>query len=110
MRQCYVAGSYSSPTEDGTRAHIRAALFCAYALTTSGWHPIVPHVMGSHEASWGTAMVRCREIILGLDPKRDALVVLPGWPNSRGAREEVQLATLHGVRVLTVYEAMEQAA
>ena len=107
MRQCYVAGSYSSPTEDGTRAHIRAALFCAYALTTSGWHPIVPHVMGLHEASWGTAMVRCRDLIRGLDPQRDVLVTMPGWQASRGAVEEVELARSLGVRVMTFFEAIQ---
>lgn len=65
MRQAYVAGSYSSPTEEGTRF---------------------------------------RNIIRGLNPKTDALVALPGWQSSRGAREEVALA--QGVPVLTVRETM----
>jgi hypothetical protein len=109
FKQAYICGSYSHPTEDGTRSHIRAALGYAHALASVGYFPIVPHTMGLHTASWDEAMDRCRSIIRSLDPKRDALVALPGWPNSRGAREEVALAKAVGLRVLTVFEAMEVA-
>lgn len=106
MRQAYVAGSYSHPTEDGIRANIRAALGHAHALTAAGWMPVVPHTMGLHTATWAEAMERCRSLIRSLDPRRDVLVTLPGWMNSKGAREEVALAKAIGLPVLTVYEAI----
>lgn len=109
MRQCYVAGPYTHPTDEGTRAHIRSALGYAHALVASGWHPIVPHAMGPHRLSWEEAMLRCRMLIRGLDPKRDVLVTLPGWTESRGAREEVALAVSLEIPVLTVLKAMEGA-
>lgn len=108
MRQAYVAGPYTSVTEDGTRSNIRAALGHAHALTAAGWHCIVPHVMGSHAATWDDAMERCRVLIATLDPKTDALVVLPTWAQSKGACEEVQLAHALGVPVLTVVEALSE--
>lgn len=110
MRQCYVAGPYTHVTEEGTRAHIRSALGYAHALVAAGWHPIVPHAMGPHRTSWEEAMCRCRFLIQCLDPKRDVLVALPGWTESRGAREEVALAVARGIEVLTVIKAMEGAA
>lgn len=110
MRQIYVAGSYSAPTEEGTRSNIRTALGHAHALTAKGWNCIVPHVMGCHTSTWETAMVRCRDLIRALDPKTDALVALPGLPLSRGAREEVALAESLGVPVLTIFEAMRRTA
>jgi hypothetical protein len=106
MKQAYVAGSCSHPTEEGTLSHIRAALGHAHALTAAGWHCIVPHVMGSHRASWDEAMDRCRSLVRSLDPRTDALVTLPGWQNSKGAREEVALARAIGLPVLTVLEAI----
>lgn len=107
MRQCYVAGPYTHPTDEGTRAHIRSALGYAHALTQAGWLPIVPHTMGPHRITWDEAMARCRYLIKSLDPKRDVLVTLPGWTESRGAREEVSLATARDIPVLTVLQAME---
>lgn len=102
MRQAYIAGPYTSPTEPGTLTNITAALDCAQILIRAKWFPIVPHVMGSHRLDWETALVRCRDLIRGLDPKTDALVVLPNWEKSRGAREEVDLAKSLGLRVLQV--------
>ena len=86
MRQCYIAGPYTSPTEPGTLANIKTALTHARLLALAGWFPIVPHVMGSHRANWEEAMERCRSLIRDLDPATDALVVLPNWMDSRGAR------------------------
>jgi hypothetical protein len=106
MRQAYICGPYTSSTEDGTRANIRAALGYSHALVASGWFPICPHASGFHHATWDEAMERCRSIIRGLDPNRDALVTLPGWLHSKGSKEEVQLAEQLGIPVLSVDEAM----
>lgn len=107
MRQAYLAGPYTHPTDEGARAHIRSALGYAHALVAAGWFPIVPHCMGPHRTTWEDAMARCRYLIRGLDPKRDVLVALPGWMDSRGAREEVSLAVALQIPVLTVLQAME---
>ncbi len=108
MRQAYLAGPYTSATEEGIRAHIRSALGYAHALTQVGWHVIVPHTMGPHDATWDEAMERCVALIRRLDPKTDVLLVtLPGWQGSRGAREEVALARAIGLPVLTTCEAMD---
>jgi hypothetical protein len=65
--------------------------------------------MGPHNVTWDEAMIRCRLLIQGLDPKRDVLVALPGWTESRGSREEVALAAARDIPVLTVLRAMEGA-
>jgi len=106
IRQAYVCGSYSAPSESITLAHVRAALGHAHTLASVGWSPIVPHVMGSHRATWDEAMVRCRDLIRGLDPACDVLVTLPGWECSRGAQEDVELAREIGIRVVTMREAL----
>lgn len=108
IRQVYVAGSYSADTRTRTLQHIMAALVAGCALTKLGFHPIVPHAMGSHRATWDIAMDRCREIITGMDPGQDCLVLLPGWEESRGASEEALLATGLGIPVMTLAECIGQ--
>ena len=107
IHQCYVAGSYSADTLTRIQQNISKALSAGCALCAHGWSPIVPHAMGSHRATWEQAMVRCREIIAGLDPERDALVLMPGWEQSTGTCEERQIALAMGLRVLTLVEALE---
>jgi hypothetical protein len=44
--------------------------------------------------------------IHSLDPKQDVVVTLFGWGNSPGACEEVKLAMMLGIRVMSVREAL----
>lgn len=105
-RQAYVCGPYSAATPDRIRANITRAVLAGLNLSRAGWFPIIPHAMGPHSTSWEEAMERCRTIVAGLDPVRDALVVLPGWERSRGAMEEVELARELGTKVRTLAEAL----
>ena len=101
MRQAYVAGSYSHETKDGILANIRAAIDGAAKVHEAGYAPIIPHTMFHHrDTDWETAMVRCRDLIRSLDPKRDVVVLLPGWQHSRGAMEEFLIALFLGIKVL----------
>ena len=99
IRQAYVAGSYSADTRTRTLQNISRALMAACALTGLGYHCIVPHVAGSHRSTWDDAMDRCRATIHAMDPSRDCLVLLPGWEQSRGAREERDIALAIGMEV-----------
>lgn len=99
IRQCYVAGSYSADTRTRELQNVMAALVAACALTKRGFHCVVPHVAGSHRVDWETAMTRCRAMIHSMDPNQDCLVLLPGWENSRGAREERDIAMAIGMEV-----------
>lgn len=107
IRQVYVAGKYTAETRTQEVQNISRALAAGCSLAAAGWHPIVPHVSGSHRVDWETAMSRYFLTIRGMDPKQDALVLLPGWEDSRGARAEVALAEELGLPVLTVAKALE---
>lgn len=107
IRQAYVASAYSHPKPQGVRTNIRIALDAAAKLVEREYHVIVPHVMGTHRASWENAMDRCRDTILAMDPRRDILVLLPGWEKSEGAVAEKLLATRLGIPVMTLSEALQ---
>lgn len=100
MRQAYIAGPYTHADETGVLDNISIALAAALLVARRGWHPIVPHTMGTHKATWEEAMVCCRALVRGLDPLLDAVIALEGWEQSRGAREEVSLALSLGIRVM----------
>lgn len=91
---------YTAPTDAGILDNIADALVAGRILARLGFAPIIPHTMGSHRVTWAQAMVRCHELVAGLDPEQgDFLCVLPGWQTSRGAREERQLALDLGITV-----------
>lgn len=102
IRQCYVSGPYSGDTRTRVLQNISKALVAACQLTERGFHVIVPHVCGSHRVDWDTALEHDRALIRGLDPTKDRLVLLPGWEESRGAREEWELALQLGLPVWTL--------
>jgi len=99
IRQVYVAGSYSADTRTRELQNVMAALVAACTLTKRGYHCIVPHVSGSHRVDWETAMDRCRAILQSMDPSQDCLVLLPGWEQSKGSREEAETAMAIGMQV-----------
>ena len=100
MNQAFISGPYTHETHAQILENVEAALIAGIKVSAHGYAPIVPHTMGPHRISWSEAMVRCRDLIRGLDPAMDILVALPNWAESRGAREEVGLAMELGIRVV----------
>ncbi len=87
----YTAGPIS-PNCDGTMTmHVDRARTIAIGLRRQGWSVVCPH-LNSVELPGFTLDDYLREdfrILLGCD----ALVLLPGWRNSKGAIREVEFAS-----------------
>lgn len=93
MKIIYVAGRFSAPTREGVEANILAAVDVALDVARTGGFPITPHANTAHPlfenlqpySFWieGTAELLRRS---------DALITVPGWEASSGARGEVELA------------------
>ena len=109
-KQAYTAGKYTAETRTQEIMNIHAALVAACALTKKGWKPIVPHVSGSHLRTWEEAMNDCRAIIQGMNPRTDCLVLIPGWEESVGAREEAVLARDMGLPIFLLEDIYEVGA
>ena len=106
IRQAYVSGCYSNPDPRLRNANIMRAMEAGIALLQHNILPIVPHVGMNHMTLWAVAISHDKTILHSLDPAQDALVTLFGWGESPGANEEVKLAMMLGIRVMSLSEAL----
>ena len=110
MIQAYVAGKYTADNPEDIHRNVTTALEAGVKIAKArGWLPIVPHSMGSHRATWEAAMCRCRQTIREMHPG-DVVLLLPGWEQSKGAREERALAQVCDLKVMTLAEAIGEVA
>jgi hypothetical protein len=93
MRVFYVAGPYRSNTEWGLVENIRQAEYVASLLWSWGFAVISPHKNTAH---FGGIHGLNDDVWLKGDleilKRCDMVVVLPGWENSSGTKEEIELA------------------
>lgn len=92
MQIVYVSGPITGVPEANRPAFQRAAA----SLRTVGHQPVVPHEICPNPESWEAAM-RCDIAVLCTC---DAIAMLPGWEQSRGARLEHAVARELGLRVI----------
>ena len=129
LRRIYVAGAYTAPTPHGIAENINAAADLAEDLRAAGFLPYVPHtgLAGARavgvdlvegegrkqdvflclpDLTWDEAMDDCRDLL----PRMDALILVPGWQESRGAKEEKALAEAEGLPVFFTLAALRAAS
>lgn len=96
MKLIYIAGKYTASSRCAIMANIQAAREAAAQVALMGAFPVTPHLLGhgledaGDEQFWydGTLelMLRC-----------DAVYLVPGWDQSKGAREELARAKEKGL-------------
>jgi hypothetical protein len=101
----YLSGPYSPGNGRTIAENIAVARSYAVAAARKGWMPLTPHLNTAHFEE------DCPEVpnegwidgdlaILRLLPRaRAAVLMLPGWEQSKGARRERQLALVRGLEV-----------
>jgi len=91
MKIIYIAGKYSGDID----ANIQAAREVAEQLWAAGDAVICPHTNTAHFVQ-ATYEQYLRGDLLILS-RCDAIVMLPGWEESNGARGELRFACLHNI-------------
>lgn len=97
----YISGPISG-IADGNRYAFEDA---EAAITADGGYPVNPHKLCPEPVTWEQAM----KIDLAELCDCDAIAMLPGWRESRGARVEHKLAKVLGLRIFPTVEAALEA-
>lgn len=101
----YLSGPYSARNGRTIAENIAVARAHAVAAAKRGWHPLTPHLNTAHfeidcpEISNDDWIAGDLAILDLLDPAVDAVLMLPGWEESRGATVERQRAIARGLEV-----------
>jgi len=98
MRRCYVAGPFRDKNPQQMAAHVLTAQAAAVALAQIGVAPYCPHSNLGHAYGLIDEAV-AMSINESFLRDCDALLLLPGWGNSEGARQELALAKQRGLPV-----------
>ena len=97
----YISGKYTAPTLAEVEEHKALAREVGYAVMDLGCEPLVPHFScpppreTDVRAIWKRAMRSCLVQML----RCDAVLMVPNWRDSRGARVERWVALRAGLPV-----------
>lgn len=113
MRIVYIAGPYAGPTHDGKSYYeisrnILEAREWAKRVIEAGAFPFTPHLNSFHmELDVDRSADWWREADLEMLRRCDAILLIPGWDRSKGARMERAFAVDHGIRTLYSIEELK---
>lgn len=108
-RLLYIAGPFSDPDRiHGVEQNILQASRAALDAWREGWVAVCPHknTAGFQHVADLPYKVWTRGDLAILS-RCDAILLLPDWPGSPGARREVIFAVDHGIPVLSYYPGAE---
>ncbi len=107
MPLVYIAGPYTAATPWEVEQNIRRAEALILPVAEAGGSPVCPHTNTRFHN--GTMSYEFWiQATLALMLRCDAVLLAPGWPDSKGALGEIEAAHRHGIPV--VYSITELAA
>ena len=108
MKLVYIAGKYSAPSFHETHLNIWAAREYAMKVWELGAAAICPHLNTYHfEADTKLTQQNFYDGDLEILRRCDAILLIPGWGESKGARMECRFALRHDIPVFHDIESLK---
>jgi hypothetical protein len=107
----YTAGKMSAPTKRGWDRNIAQGKAAALELIHLGYAVVCPHLSAHYEDADGYKAVTWADWLandLAVVRRVDAVLLLPGWRESKGASLEARVARRNGVPTFETIEALAQ--
>lgn len=105
MKLCYIAGRYRAETPEAVELNIRAAEFMGKLVAEKGYYPVIPHAnTRNFERLCNAPDEFYLDGTLELMKACEYVLMIPGWRESSGARNEHDVALEKG---LFVYYSIE---
>jgi len=99
MHMIYIAGAYTAPTRTGIMANVQRAREVAARVAAHGAFPVTPHFLGDGIEDAGSPQF-WYDGTLALMRRCDAVLVVPGYEESKGTLLEIADAGRRGLPVL----------
>ena len=110
MKVIYIAGKYRGPNAWAVEQNIRAAEEVAAKVWAMGHVALCPHANARHMLEGVCSEEHALAGTLELMRRCDAVVLVPNWRDSAGARAEVEEAKRLGMPVLHEPEHIDESA
>ena len=114
-KMVYIAGPYSADTKKGVDINIQIAKAVAQDLWHRGYAVICPHMNSAHmdgtmggKMSWADSFKMYLVGDFEMISRCDAVVMLPGWEQSRGSCAEFVFAHWLGIPVVLIGDKSER--
>jgi len=98
MKLVYIAGPFRGPTTWDIAQNVRAAEALGLEVAKCGYMPVIPHANTALFNGQCTEQFWLDGTLLLLS-RCDALITLPIWERSSGAKAEVEFAKTHSIPV-----------
>lgn len=92
--KCYLSG----PVSNQPKEKVAAQFMAAQILAQDAFNTVNPTEKVKPDEDWGKAMIICLNELLDCQ----AILMLPGWQDSAGAKLERDFAERIGMRILTI--------
>ncbi len=105
MKRIYVAGPYNAANVIDVLSNVRVGIDTSIKAIEAGFSVFCPFLDFHYGLISSLSIEQYRANSMAWVAVSDAILLLPGWQRSEGVREELRVASIHGI---PSYESLDE--